>query len=107
MIQRSFARTMVQRGTGLSAEDLLAHVRHASEILYAVARGEQALDAVRPELKSHAELVGRTVGYVESLEPQVRTWIRDPENLERALEAVRHRVLVAQAAERAVQALVA
>jgi hypothetical protein len=107
MIQRSFARTMVHRGTGLSAEDLLAHVRHASEILYGVARGETTLDAVRPMLTSHAELVHRTVGYVKSLEPQVHTWIRDPENLERALEAVRHRVLVAQAAERAIQALVA
>jgi NAD(P)-dependent dehydrogenase (short-subunit alcohol dehydrogenase family) len=93
MFVRPIVKRMFQQGTGLKVEDWLAQAQdmtHQLESLSASGQAEQpALDA--QALAAYLASVRRMGDYITKQEADARGWMRDPAQLQLALDTLRQR----------------
>jgi NAD(P)-dependent dehydrogenase (short-subunit alcohol dehydrogenase family) len=89
MFQRPIVKRMFQQGTGLSVENWLTSAEEMTEWLDQQVAGAGALDRAR--VSSYLAQLRKFAEFITKQESDARGWIRDPQKLVVALEALRER----------------
>lgn len=95
MFQRPIVKRMFQQGTGLKVEDWLASAQDMSRRL------ESATPIESSALSVYLVQLKRMADFINKQESDARGWIRDPQQLRIALEALSERKATAQKLSRA------
>lgn len=90
MFQRPVVKRMFQQGTGLKVEDWLANAQTISRRLESATPGEASI------LKPYIAQLGRLAGFIDKQVNDARGWMRDPQQLKLALEALAERKATVQ-----------